>query len=160
MKRFLITLMVLSLFIYDVAAQKKYPEKRFALINAQIVDVDNQSIISGSVLISEGKIAAIRETNNGPFDGYEVVDLENAFLMPGMIDVHTHLNSLASAERALLSGVTTVRSASVPAYQDVSLSEMVSNGQLEGPDMIPAGVYVTPFLNETILADPRLGDTK
>lgn len=74
-----------------------------------------------------------------------------------MIDVHTHLNSIASAKRALMSGVTTVRGASVPAFQDVSISLMVENGQLDGPDMIPAGVYVTPFLNETILADPRLG---
>ena len=75
-----------------------------------------------------------------------------------MIDVHTHLSSLSAANRALISGVTTVRSASVPAFQDVSISEMTKNGFLEGPDMVACGVYVTPYLNETILADPRLGN--
>jgi imidazolonepropionase-like amidohydrolase len=74
-----------------------------------------------------------------------------------MIDVHTHLKSLASADRAMMSGVTTVRSASVPAYQDVTLHQLVMNGHLPGPDMVPCGVYVTPHIGETALADPRFG---
>ena len=88
---------------------------------------------------------------------YQVRDLEGAFLMPGMIDAHTHLSSLASAKIALLSGVTTVRTAGVKAYQDVTLSKLVSEGYFAGPDVVPAGVYVTPDLGETALADPRLG---
>lgn len=117
-------------------------------------------IRTGSILISNGSIEQIGSDITEVPNDYEVIDLEGAYVMPGMIDVHTHLNNLAAARRALLSGVTTVRSASVPAYQDVSIAEMVMNNHLEGPDMIGAGVYVTPFLGETILADPRLGQLK
>ena len=159
-KNVIAILMVLLSINFQLTAQKIYPEHKLALINARIVDVDNESIRDGSIFINNGKIEAIHYSTEVNTDGYDVVDLEHSYLMPGMIDVHTHLNSLASAERALLSGVTTVRSASVPAFQDVSISEMVYNNQLDGPDMIPAGVYVTPFLNETILADPRLGILK
>ena len=145
------------IIISTIFSQKAYPDKKYALTNAQIVDIDNETIRNGAVYVNNGKIEKIDyQVDNAP-DGYEIIDLENSYLLPGMIDVHTHLNNLKAAERALMSGVTTVRSASVPAFQDVSISEMVINGQLEGPDMIPCGVYVTPFLNETILADPRLG---
>jgi len=49
-----------------------------------------------------------------------------------------------------------VRTASVPAYQDVALSELVRTGRIAGPDVVAAGVYVTPNLADTVLADPRL----
>ena len=77
--------------------------------------------------------------------------------MPGMIDAHSHLDNLASATRALETGVTTVRTAGVAAFQDVSLMELAKSGRIKGPDVIPAGVYVSPNLEETVLADIRLG---
>ena len=138
-------------------SQKVYPDYKFALTNANLVSVHEETIAPGTLLIKAGKIESILGRNSEVPEDYEVIDLQGSYLMPGMIDVHTHLNNLASARRALISGVTTVRSASVPAYQDVSISQMVIRNQLEGPDMIPAGVYVTPHLGETILADPRLG---
>ena len=58
--------------------------------------------------------------------------------------------------RALDSGVTTVRSASVRAFQDVGLREMVRVGRLLGPDVVASGVYVTPDPEDSIMADPRL----
>ena len=76
--------------------------------------------------------------------------------MPGMIDVHTHLDRRDAMQRALASGTTTIRSASVAAYEDISLRELVRTGHLPGPDVVAAGVYVTPNLEETVLADPRL----
>ena len=148
---------IISLIWLSLFSQKAYPDKKYALTNAQIVDIDNGTIRNGAVLVNNGKIEKIDYQGDTAPEGYETIDLENSYLLPGMIDVHTHLNNLKAAERALMSGVTTVRSASVPAFQDVSISKMVINGQLDGPDMIPCGVYVTPFLNETILADPRLG---
>jgi imidazolonepropionase-like amidohydrolase len=78
------------------------------------------------------------------------------YLMPGMIDAHTHLDNLASAKRAVETGVTTVRTAGVAAFQDVALMELARSGRITGPDVVPAGVYVSPGLEETILADTRL----
>jgi len=76
--------------------------------------------------------------------------------MPGLFDVHTHLDNPAAMWRALASGVTTIRTAGVPAFQDVGLREMVRVGALPGPDVVAAGVYVTPDLEDSIMADPRL----
>jgi len=52
--------------------------------------------------------------------------------------------------------VTTVRTAGVPAFQDVSLREMAKAGRIPGPDVVAAGVFVTSNLGDSILADPRL----
>ena len=87
---------------------------------------------------------------------YTQVDCGGNYLMPGLFDVHTHLDNLITAKRALESGVTTVRSASVSAYQDVTLRELAKAGKILGPDVLACGVYVTPDLDQTVLADPRL----
>jgi imidazolonepropionase-like amidohydrolase len=88
--------------------------------------------------------------------GYSSIDCAGNYLMPGMVDAHTHLDTLEQARRALESGVTTIRSASVPAFEDVGLRALVNSGHLPGPDLLAAGVYVTPNLEDSILADPRL----
>lgn len=131
----------------------------YALTNANLFDGINEEITgSVTVLVSDGRIERI-ETGvpNVPRD-YEVIDVEGNYLMPGMIDVHTHIDSIERAGRALASGVTTVRSASVSAYQDVTLRELVRSGKLAGPEVLAAGVYVTPNLGAAALADPRLAE--
>lgn len=128
-----------------------------ALVNARLFDGASERIERNViVLLSDGKIERILRTGGEVPAGYERIDCGGNYLMPGLFDVHTHLDSLDRARRALESGVTTVRSASVPAYQDVSLRELVRSGELAGPDVVAAGVYVTPELGDTVLADPRL----
>ncbi len=129
----------------------------YALVNGHIFNgVDNQILENHTVFISGGKISKIAKASDPISADYTVIDLEGNYLMPGLFDVHTHLNTLVRARRALVSGVTTVRSASVKAFEDVALRELVHSGAVAGPDVVAAGVYVTPNLGETILADPRL----
>ena len=129
---------------------------RLAVINAKLIDGESDRVQSDvTVLISEGKIESVKRNGKVP-KGYETIDIAGATLMSGFIDAHTHIRSLASAKRALESGVTTVRSASTPNYQDVNIRELVKSGALSGPDMVATGVFVTPNLGETVLADPRL----
>ena len=109
-----------------------------------------------TVVIRDGKILAIDGPEAKVPAGHEVIDCDHHFLLPGLIDAHTHLDTMAAAKRALDSGVTTVRSASVPAFEDIGLRELVRSGALPGPDMVAAGVFVTPNLEDSILADPRL----
>lgn len=129
----------------------------WALTNGHLFDGTRDRLRENvTVLVSDGRIEAITDSDADIPEGYERVDLEGNYLMPGLIDGHTHISTLAQAARALESGVTTVRTASVSAYQDVSMRELVRSGAIPGPDVVAAGVFVTPDLGETLLADPRL----
>ena len=126
-----------------------------ALVNCHVFDgVANGIRENATVLVSGGRIERIADGGEAVPDGYDALDCEGYYLAPGLIDVHTHLDNMAAMKRALDSGTTTVRSASVPAFQDVGLRELVRAGALPGPDVVAAGVYVTPDLEDGILADP------
>jgi imidazolonepropionase-like amidohydrolase len=129
----------------------------YALINANLFNgIDDKIFADVVVFVEDGKIAKISDADVPISSKYTIVDLEGYFLMPGMFDVHTHISTLEQAQRALASGVTTIRNASVTAFQDVAIRELVRARRIPGPDVVAAGVYVTPNLGETVLADPRL----
>jgi len=131
----------------------------YALTNVNLFDgVNNRITEDATVFVSDGRIERIETGDVNVADDYTVVDVEGNFLMPGMIDVHTHIDTLERAERALVSGVTTVRTASVSSFQDVALRELVNSGKLAGPDVLAAGIFVTPDLGRSALADPRLAE--
>jgi imidazolonepropionase-like amidohydrolase len=128
------------------------------LRHANLADGARGAIATNAVLvIRNGQIAQIESEPFTPPAGATVIDVGGRYVVPGLIDAHTHISTLANARRALESGVTTVRSASTNNYQDVSLRELVKQGAIPGPDVIAAGVFVTPELGETMLADPKLG---
>ena len=133
-------------------------QNKLILFNANLIDgIANVEKRNMMIFISNGKIESIKKDGLKP-KGYDLIDLNGMYLLPGFIDAHTHIRTIESANRALESGVTTARSASTPNFQDISIREMVKTGALIGPEMIAAGVFVTPNLGETILADPGLGD--
>ena len=75
--------------------------------NAKIVDVFNGKIIDGNVAISDGVIIGI-----GDYEGKSEYDANGAYLMPGFIDSHIHIESsmVTPAEYAKIvmpKGVTT-----------------------------------------------------
>ena len=150
--RFHIMLAVLCVSSFAMAQGASY-----ALTNSNVFNgVDDRIQENVTVFVKDGRIERIAKSSAAIASGYEVIDCEGNYLMPGMFDVHTHINSLAQARRALVSGVTTVRTAGVPAFQDVSLRELVKAGKIPGPDVVAAGVFVTSNLGESVLADPRL----
>ncbi|MGQ0765830.1 MAG: amidohydrolase family protein [Gemmatimonadota bacterium] len=137
------------------AAQTAQPV--LVLTNANLVDGARGAFASGAtIVVRNGLIAEIVSGPYTPPAGAQVIDVRGRFVLPGLIDAHTHVTSLAAAKRALESGVTTIRSASVPAFQDVALREAVRAGAVTGPDVVATGVFVTPELGETILSDSRL----
>ncbi len=139
-----------------LTAQERQP---LYLINANVVDGVSGNVIREATIVIEGtKITRIAPKLSLPRGGgVRVIDLAGRWVAPGLIDAHTHIATLANAKRALFSGVTTVRSASVPAFQDVAMRAQARAGQILAPDVLAAGVFVTPTLGETVLADPRLG---
>ena len=91
-----------------------------------------------------------------PAPGGRVIDVGGAFVLPGLIDAHVHAATVAAAQLALQRGATTVRSASTAFFQDVGLEAMGEVGGLGVPRVLPAGLFVTPNLGDSILADPAL----
>ncbi|MBM3906500.1 MAG: amidohydrolase family protein [Gemmatimonadetes bacterium] len=144
------TLVVAALSAHTAGAQ-------LAITHANVVDVATGAITRNATVVVQGRTIASITANGTVPSGATVIDAAGRYVTPGLIDAHTHIASLANARRALESGVTTVRSASVPHYEDVALRELVKQGVIPGPDMVAAGVFVTPDLGETILADPKLG---
>jgi imidazolonepropionase-like amidohydrolase len=129
----------------------------YALTNANLFDGVEDAITEDvTVFVRDGLIERIATGDVTISGDYEVIDTEGNYLMPGLFDVHTHIDSIERAKQAVESGVTTVRSASVTSFQDVALRELVRNGKLTGPEFLAAGIYVTPNLGDTVLADPRL----
>jgi len=148
-----ILLLVISFSISYLMAQEK-----IVLFNVNVIDGLNSTVQEDMmVFISNRKIESIKNIGSKP-KGYKEIDLNGMYLLPGFIDAHTHISSLDAAKRALQSGVTTARSASTSSFQDVSIREMVKARKLVGPDMIASGIFVTPNLGETILADVRLAN--
>jgi len=127
-----------------------------AIVNANVVDVRAGRVIpSATVVIRDGRIASVG--SGAAPAGLTVVDLRGRYLVPGLIDAHTHLTTVREARTALESGVTTVRSASVGSFRDVALRDLVRINALPGPDMVAAGIFVSPVLGaDDVLADPAI----
>lgn len=146
------------LFYFSFSISCLVAQEKIILFDVNVIDGVNSNVQKDMMIfISNGKIESIKNIGSRP-KGYRVIDLNGMYILPGFIDAHTHISSLDAAKRALESGVTTARSASTSGFQDVSIREMVKAGKLIGPDMIAAGIFVTPNLGETILADVRLAD--
>jgi imidazolonepropionase-like amidohydrolase len=152
-------IVVIALALTAMAYPAFAADGSYALTNANLFDGVNNAITENvTVLIRDGRIERIHTGEANVLSNYTVIDVEGNFLMPGMIDVHTHLNTIERAKRALDSGVTTVRVAGVNAYQDIALRELVRSGKLAGPEVLASGVFVIPDLGPSVLADPRLAE--
>lgn len=131
--------------------------ENLALTNANVFDgVDERIRENVTILIKDGRVERIEDGGADVPRGYDVIDCEGYYLMPGLFDVHTHIDTLDRAQRALESGVTTVRTASGTAFEDIGLRALARAGKMAGPDVVAAGLYVTPDLGNAVLADPRL----
>ena len=158
-RRVLPLISAISLATTAAGAQQASPV--VVLRHANVADGARGAIATNAaVVIRDGRIAQIESEPFNPPAGATVIDVAGRYVVPGLIDAHTHISTLANARRALESGVTTVRSASTNNYQDVALRDLVKQGAVAGPDVIAAGVFITPDLGETMLADARLGALK
>ncbi len=83
-KKFLVFLTFLMTLAAGVWAQD------LALKGGTILTITNGTIENGTILIQEGKITAVGKDITIP-DGTRVIDVTGKFIMPGIIDSHSHI---------------------------------------------------------------------
>lgn len=132
----------------------------------RLVDVQAGNVLTGQCIsITDDKITAIASCGPTP-KGAERVDWSGFTVLPGLIDLHTHLSdagqsadlalplktspaatALIGAHNARLTleaGFTTVRD--VGTYRgltDIALRDAINAGHVPGPRMFVAGAYIT-----------------
>ncbi len=118
------------------------------------------------VVVTDGVIESINP-DRVPADA-DLIELGDRTLMPGLLDMHTHLTAdyftgdhwvtmsvyetapdwailgTKFARETLEAGFTTVRDVgALPGFPDVALMKAIDRGTVPGPDMWPAGHYIS-----------------
>ncbi len=130
------------------------------LTNARVVDVTNGSISEpATVVMADGQIVSVTEGGAPAATSATMIDLMGRFVAPGLMDAHVHVGNAADARRALLQGVTTMRSMGTSHYADVGMRELQAAGTLEAPQYLAAGYHVRPPAAEAFFQDhPEMAD--
>ena len=119
---------------------------RTAFINVNVIPMDAEKVIENqTVLIDEGKISAIGDTEGTDIPSeYSVIDAGGKYLMPGLVDMHVHINNENELILFLAHGVTTVRN--MWGYDDWKLRFMGFPDQKQLRDEINAGKQLGPTI--------------
>ena len=164
MKRIFITILLLqSLFSNaQTSATAPKPEKLILINNVQIFNGKDEKTITGNVLIVGNLINKISTTPIITIMSTDVttIDGKGKFLMPGLIDAHTHImmeslgmmelltsdieyitiNAVKSAEKDLMQGFTTFRDLGGPAF---GIKKAIDRGIIPGPRIYPSGAMIS-----------------
>jgi imidazolonepropionase-like amidohydrolase len=159
---FFLLLPALLLSTLPIAAQPQPVPTRTLLRAGHVIDVHTGNESADQTIIVTGdSITAIAPTSSTPKqNGDKEIDLRSMTVLPGLIDVHTHLTmdtnfdpyhelSTSVAKSALIgarnakvtleAGFTTVRNVGAAGYADVDLRDAINEGLVEGPHMQVSG---------------------
>ena len=120
------------------------------------VTVDSVVVLAGGRVLAAGTRAATADARHRVGNAARRLDLSGTWVLPGLVDVHVHVNALADAVGVLANGATSARSGSSLFYQDVGVRALARWAPGTVPRLRAAGIFVTPDLGDTVLADPAL----
>jgi imidazolonepropionase-like amidohydrolase len=130
----------------------------------RMIDTINGRVLTDQVIIIEGD--RIKEVGSGLAipAGATVIDLSKMTVLPGLTDAHTHITTQAGGDyyeelfrksfideavnahiyskRTLEAGFTTVRNVGASAFIDVALKRSIDKGDIVGPRVIPATMFI------------------
>src|SRR5467141_5357444 len=154
-------LTVLAATAITANAQAPAP-KRTVIRAGRVLNVRTGELRANQAIVVEGdKIAQIAPSSEiTAAAGDTTINLPDATLVPGLIDMHTHLtfdlNSLGyqglsistarealhgarNARRTLEAGFTTVRNLGARDYADIALRDAINEGDAIGPRILASG---------------------
>ncbi|MFT7668623.1 MAG: imidazolonepropionase-like amidohydrolase [Planctomycetota bacterium] len=156
MKNILATLVLLSLTF----APASFAGESVVLRAARMLDVRSGEMLLNVTVVVEGELITSINPASVPPDA-KVIELGDRTLLPGLMDLHTHLTydiegdwvnrpvkegaadaALRGARNAKLTlhaGFTTVRDLGSREFTDVALMKAVERGFIEGPRIFPVG---------------------
>lgn len=146
----------------------------------KLIAANNDQIQSNvTVIVEDNKIQAVEQGYRKPGATDTLIDLKHATLMPGLMDMHTHISSqqgpraymerftlneadyalkgVQYAERTLMAGFTTVRNLGDMYNESVSLRKAIENGQVKGPRIFTAAKSIATTGGH---ADPTNGRSR
>jgi imidazolonepropionase-like amidohydrolase len=148
-------------FTQDTSAEDTKPSQTVIVRAGRLFDPQAGRMLDRPVIVIVGnKINSVSNGNPPSISGATLIDLGDATLLPGLIDVHTHLTfdagsggyeslgistpraALIGAKNArltLLAGFTTVRNVGAEGYADVALRDAINAGDVIGPRMQVSG---------------------
>lgn len=159
MSKHIFTLVLITLLI----AVQTASAQMFALKAEQMLDVTSGELKSPAIIVVNNGIIESINPASLP-SGIKIIDLGSQILLPGLIDMHTHitgdyftgdkwttaavrqtspdwaLQGVRFAREILGNGFTTVRDLGAqPGFPDVALQRAIEAGHMPGPDIWPAG---------------------
>lgn len=163
MRHLSIALLLSCIAMEAAAAPPPKPTTPIVVKAARLFDSAKGALVTpGLVVIDKGAIVGVGAAAKIPA-GAQTIELGDATLLPGLIDLHTHVSGEASgdwsadelegfkvsdvergigatlyAERTLLAGFTTVRDLGSSGLIDVGLRNAINAGKIVGPRMLVA----------------------
>ncbi len=151
----------LFLFLIAVGMMNMLAAQRTIIHCGQLIDVKNLQVLKDmSVIIEGNKITDVLKGYAIAVTGDKLIDLKNKTVMPGLIDMHVHLESetnpnnylngftwnpadyafqsIVFAERTLMNGFTAVRDLG-GSGANISLRNAINKEWVKGPRVYTAG---------------------
>jgi imidazolonepropionase-like amidohydrolase len=162
MKFLILSCVLLSL---GLAARAQQSTAIHVVRAARLIDTKNGRVVNNPIVVISGdRIQAVGRSGEVSIpSGSKVLDLGGATLLPGLIDLHTHLNdepefhgvafhTLSAPRMAIIGakgarmtldvGFTTVRNVGSSHYADVALRDGINAGDVPGPRMQVSGPMI------------------